>query len=69
MTIFKPFSQKDSLKKIEKDRKSVKEVTPACVDKLLRSSEVEEKLKKIMNAVKRSTLAEHLVNNQNCAKF
>ena len=40
----------------------------AFIDKFLRSAEKEKKYVKIMNAIKRSAIAEHLVNNQSCAE-
>ncbi len=52
-------------------KKRVKEHVPACIDKFLKISEEKEKENKsvkVMNAVKRSAVAEHLVFNQKCAE-
>ena len=48
----------------------VKEDIPTCVDRFLRLSEKdkEKKTVKILNAVKRLSIVEHLVNNQSCAE-
>ena len=51
-------------------KKRYKEHIPICVEKFLKFSEKEKETKpmKIVNAMKRSAIAEHLVNNHNCAE-
>ena len=49
-------------------KKRVKEHIPTCVDNFLRSSEKAKKSVKFLNAAKRLSIAEHLVNNQSCAE-
>ena len=49
-------------------KKMVREHTPACIDKFFNSAEKEKKSIKIINVVKISAIAEHLANNQSCAK-
>ena len=49
-------------------KKSVKEHIPVCVEKFLKKSEKDNKPVKVLNAIKRSAIAEHLVLNHSCAE-
>ena len=49
-------------------KKTAKEHIPACIDKFLKLAEKEKKSNKIMNAIKRSAIAEHLVKSPGFAE-
>ena len=49
-------------------KKRIKKKIPRCVVNFLGSTEKEAKSFQIMNALKRSSIAEHLVNDNTCAE-
>ena len=50
-------------------RKIIKEQIPKCVDNYMVSTEKETKSVQINNAIKTSSIAEHMENNHKCAEI